>query len=299
MAFVRRKLRATITLAAIEGQAQTFANSGGADSVVIENLRMSAEILHAGGPSDGTLELSVYGVTETTMNRLSTLGMKLNLVPKNAIVIEAGDDDAGMSKVFTGYILGALADFNAQPDVGFHFTAHTLTPQAVAPATASSFQGSADVATMMSGFAKLMGLPFENNGVNARLSNAYYPGSLRDQAQACADAAGIAWNHGEGGVLAIWPKFGWRDGKIPLIAPPPIGSMVGYPSYSDLGINVTTLYDPSIVFGGRIQVQSKLIAACGTYAVYGLHHHLACEMPDGPWFTTVNGYSSVFSVPIS
>jgi hypothetical protein len=53
MALVTRKLRATITLATISGQSQIFPNSGGADTVVIENLRMSAEILHAGGPRTG------------------------------------------------------------------------------------------------------------------------------------------------------------------------------------------------------------------------------------------------------
>ena len=141
MALVQRRLRATITLANIEGQAQTFANSGGTDTVVIENLRMSAEILHAGGPSDGTLDLTVWGLTKSTINRLSTLGMQINLVPKNSIFLEAGDDENGMSLVFMGYILGAFGDFNASPDVSFHLTAHTLLPQSVIPAAASSFKG--------------------------------------------------------------------------------------------------------------------------------------------------------------
>lgn len=303
MALVIRRLRATITLAAIEGQAQTFANSGGADTVVIENLRMSAEILHAGGPSDGTLDLTVYGLTESTINRLSTLGMQINLVPKNQIILEAGEDDGSGgftngATVFTGYILAAFGDFNASPDVSFHLSAHTLTPYSSIPAKASSFQGSADVATMMSGFATLMGLKFENSGVSGQLSNAYFSGSAKTQAQACADAAGIAWNHGEGGVLAIWPKNGSRNGQIPLIAPPPTGGMKGYPTYTAYGISVETLYNPSIGFGQQVQVQSSLQAACGTWAVYGLSHHLQCEVPDGAWFSTVLCYNPKFPVPV-
>ena len=149
---VIRKLRATITLATIEGQAQTFSSSGGADSVVIENLRMSAEILHAGGPSDGTMELTVFGLSLSTMNRLSTLGMQVNLVPKNLIVLEAGQDDGsgGFTNggtVFTGYILAAYGDFNASPDVSFHLSAHTLAPQAVATSKpTSATAGRLDVA---------------------------------------------------------------------------------------------------------------------------------------------------------
>jgi hypothetical protein len=111
--------------------------------------------------------------------------MRLNLVPQNSILLEAGDDQSGMATVFTGYVLAALADFNAEPDVSFHLTAHTLTPQAVAPAKATSFKGSADVATIMSGFATTIGLKFENSDVTTKLMNPYYSGSVRTQAQEC------------------------------------------------------------------------------------------------------------------
>ena len=294
MTLARRKLRATITLAVINGQAQTFANSGGADTVVIENLRMSAEILHAGGPSDGTLDLTVWGLTESTINRLSTLGMRINAVPKNQIILEAGDDQTGMAVVFTGYILAALANFNTSPDVSFHLSAQTLTPYSSLPAQASSFPGSADVATIMSGFATQMGLKFENSGVSGQLSNAYFSGSVRTQAQTCVDDAGIAWNHGDGGVLAIWPKFGSRNGQIPLVSA--ATGMIGYPTYSALGIDVLTLYNPSIGFGQKVQVQSSLKAACGEYSVCGLAHQLECEMPNGKWFSTVNCYAAKFNL---
>jgi hypothetical protein len=288
-------LRVTITLTAINGQKQTFPNSGGADTVVIEGMRMSAEILHAGGAMDGTLDLIIYGVSQSVMNRLATLGMKFNTVPTNLIVLEAGDDQSGMATAFTGYILTATADFNAQPDVAFYLSAHTLAPQAVDTAKASSFPGSADVATMMAGFARIMGLRFENNGITAKLSNAYFSGSIKTQAQECVDAAGISWNHGEGGTLAIWPKGGARGGVIPLISPKT--GMIGYPTYSNLGVDVRTLYNPSIGLGGKIQVQSSLTAASGIFPVYGLHHHLACETPDGPWFSTVLCYNPIVPLP--
>lgn len=298
-----RRLRATVSLATIEGQAQTFPGSDGNDSVVIENLRMVAEILHAGGPSDGTMELTVYGLSLSTMNRLSTLGMQINLVPKNLIVLEAGEDDGsgGFTNggtAFTGYILFAYGDFNASPDVSFHISAHTLAPQSVATAKPTSYRGSADVATIMSSFATLMGLKFENSGVQGVLSNPYFSGSVKTQAQACVDAAGVAWNHGEGGVLAIWPRNGARNGQIPIIAAPPNGNMKGYPTYTAYGINVETLYDPSISFGGKVQVQSSLQPACGTWAVYGLAHSLSCEMPDGPWFSVVSCYNPKYPVPV-
>jgi hypothetical protein len=113
------------------------------------------------------------------------------------------------------------------------------------------------------------------------------------------EAGGISWNHGDLGILAIWPKFGSRGGAIPLIAPPPLGGMVAYPTYSALGIDVQTLYTPSIGFGRQVQVQSSLQAACGVFTVVGLRHQLECEMPGGKWFSTVNCYTSKVDLDIS
>lgn len=298
MTLVRRRLRATITLSQLEGQSpQTFSGTS-SNQVIVQDLRMSAEVLHAGGPSDGTLDLTIYGLLRSTMNRLSTLGMQIDKVPRNAIVLEASNDDGQFGTVFTGYILAAYADFNAQPDVSFHITSHTLTPQSVATAPATSYNGSTDILTIMSSLARQLGLKFENNGVTGQLLNPYFAGSLKSQAQQCADAGGFAWNHGDLGTLAIWPKNKSRDtAQIPLISPST--GMKGYPTYTAYGINVETIYNPSIGFGGKVQVQSSLQPACGTWAVYGLNHHLECEVPDGNWFSTVLCYNPKFSPPVN
>ena len=301
MAFVIRKLRATISLASIQGQPQSFPGTGGADTVVVTNLRMSADVQHAGGPSDGTLNLTIYGLQFSTINRLSTLGMQINLVPRNTITLEAGQDDGqgnftNGSVVFTGYILSAYGDFNAQPEVSFHITAHTLAPYATAPVKATSFKGSTDVAIIMSGFATLMACKFENNGVQTQLQNPYFSGSARQQAQACVKAAGINWNHGDLGILAIWPKNGSRGGSIPVVSP--TSGMKGYPSYTAYGISVETVFNPSIGFGGKIQVNSSLQPATGQWVVYGLNHFLESDMPGGAWFSTVLGYNPKYPTPI-
>lgn len=301
MALVKRKLRATVTLASSpQGGQQTFQGTGGANTVTIENLRMSARLSHAGGPSDGMMGLTVYGLKLSTMNQLSTLGMQINLIPKNAIVLEAGEDDgnggiANASTVFVGYILAAYGDFNAMPNVAFHITAQCGLPLSVIPAQASSYKGSVDVATIMSSLATQMGLKFENSGVQTKLSNQYLSGSYRTQAQSCAVAAGISWTI-EKGILAIWPKNGSRNGQIPLVSKST--GMKGSPTYTAYGIAIETLYNPSIGFGGKIKVESFLPAACGEWAVYSLDHALDCELPDGAWFSTVLAYNPKFSTPV-
>lgn len=291
MALVERLLGVQISLAA---SGATF-KEGGNTVTLPAGLRMSATLLNAGGMSDGTLDLVIYGMTKSLMNQLSTLGMQINLVPKNPITLTAGDA-AGMATAFNGYIIAAYADFNAQPEVAFHISAHTLGAFATAPAEASSFKGPISVAMIMAGFAAKMGLRFENSGVETVLSNCYFSGSLRDQAQSCVRQAGIAWNSGELGVMAIWPKNGSRNGKIPLVAPPPKGSMIGYPSYTAYGIMVRNLFNPNLGLGQKIKVESDVLTP-GEWAIYLLSHNLEAHTPGGKWESTIMAYNPKHPTP--
>lgn len=256
----------------------------GANTLKVSGLRAQAKIVKAGGPSMSRADVAIYGLTLSNMNELSTLGMRVTLQRRNSIIIEAGTEEDGMSTVFQGTIVDGFADMAAAPDVAFRIGAHTGLLDAVKPASPTSIQGSADVAGIMSGLATQMGLVFQNSGVTARLSNPYFYGSPRMQAQACAEAAGINWIIDDN-VLAIWPRDGVRGGAIPLISKET--GMVGYPAYTSNGIMVRTLFNHNVGFGQKIRVESDLEPASGEWAVFSLAHDLSTLMPGGPWFTTI------------
>lgn len=235
-------------------------------------------------------------MTLSQMNDLSTLGMQIQTVPKNLITVTAGDSGAPLSTVFVGDIYNAYADFQGSPEVVFHIEAHTLVANANISAAPTSIQGSADVAGLMSGFASQMGCTFENNGINTKLSNPYFAGSLREQALACVTHAGISWNGGDNGVVAIWPKNGARNGGIPLVSPET--GMVGYPSYIAQGLLLKSLFNPAITFGGKIQVKSSLTPACGTWAVVSLTYELDSLFPNGKWFSVIGAVNPQYAPTI-
>jgi hypothetical protein len=289
MSFVRRKINVTFTLA--EG---TFAESG-KNTVTLSGLRTSVRCIKAGGPSMGTLQMMVFGMTPSIMNRLSTLGMVIQLVPRNTVTVEAGDDQSGMGTVFIGTITNAYPDFNAMPDVGFFVEAHTGLIEAVELAKPTSYRGAAKVDVIMSGLASKMQLAFENSGVDTVLANPYFSGSLRSQAKACAEAAGINWVI-DNGVLAIWPRNKARGTAIPLVSADT--GMVGHPSYTAQGIALRPEFNPSIGFGWKIKVQSDLDRANGTWAVYSLAHMLDAELPKGQWFTDIGAYNPAYAAPV-
>lgn len=285
----QRRLATTIQLGTGD-----FGNGTG-NVATLRGYRASARIKHAGGPSDTTLEMTIWGLSRSVINKVATLGAKLNLVPKNTIVVSAGDNNGQPTTVYLGYILQAWADFGAQPEVPLHITAHAGLPQAVIPALATSYRGSVDVGTIMNGLATSMNLKFENSGVSVQLRNPYFSGSYKSQMRECAEAAGINATI-INGTLAIWPRFGFRNGSISLVSK--ATGMANYPTYTDLGIMLKTIFNPSIGFGQKIKVESSLEQATGEWVVYGLNHALDEEIPDGGlWESDILAYSPKRATP--
>lgn len=319
MTLKQNRIEVAIRLASGTGtnQPNTFTESG-TDTVTLSGSgpagrRASAQIENSGAPSGGSASVRVWGMTPSLMNQLSTLGLSYNLIARNTLTVLAGNDEDGLATAFSGTITAGYASYEGSPDVPFHFVCNAGLADAVAPAAASSFPGPTDVATIMSGFARQMGVGFENSGVTAQLRSPYFAGNIKTQMQACAEHAGINAEIVDG-KLCIWPKGGNRSTPTPvLIAAPPLGKMISYPAFTQNGIVVKTVYDPRIAFGGLVKVQSVVLQAAGQsksapvssvlpangeWAVYKLDHNLEASVPKGQWMSTVYCFNPRYPRPV-
>lgn len=297
-----RQINVTLTLGT-----GSFGQTG-KNTVKLSNLRVVATIKKGGFPSLDAANIRVYGIQPSIMNQVSTLGIPISMVRLgNTVTVEAGNPTDGFSIAYYGYMHQCWQDFSEVPETSLQINAFGGYPAALQPATPRSYPGTADVATVMSGLATAMGMQFENNGVQVKLSNGYFPGTALQQAHDIARAANIELyvdTSTANGTLAIWPKTGTRGGSIPLISA--ASGMVGYPKFSSNGMTFRTLYNPNIRLGAQIQMQSSLtfgvapttqttignqpggpngvwyIAAGGDGAV---SHSLSAQVPGGPWFT--------------
>lgn len=276
MSFVRRKISVTFTISegAFDG---TDANI-----VTVQNLRTSATILKIGGRGMGSLNLRIYGLHASLMNKLSTLGLTPMEQRHNSVSVSAGDDEAGMAIVFIGTIQNGYVDYMGAPEVSFNVQAFSGLEALVKPVQPSSYRGSTDVATIMGNLAAIMNLKFENNGVNVKLAYPYFSGTAREQALDCVEHANIEWNNMDNGVLAIWPKGSSRGGSILEISPET--NLVGYPAYTSWGVTITITFNPSINYGSKIKLVSSLLPACGEWVIYRIEYILESETPEGEWF---------------
>ncbi len=281
MTFVKRKIDVTISL----GTGQ-FGDIEGPE-VTLSGLRANASIVAYNGDAQGQMQLRLYGLPLHMINQLTTIGPIMQERRNNRILVAAGDEGGAMSTVYQGTIDSAFGEFQGAPDVVFNITALAAAIQAVKPVGASSYRGSADVATIMQTLAETMGFAFENNGVSVQLSNPYFPGTALEQVKSCARAGNIYYTI-DRGTLAIWPKTAARVGD-PVEVSPETG-MVGYPGFSGNGLVLTTLFNPNLALGGQVNVTSSLPVACGVWNIFSIVHELESETPGGSWFSQISCY---------
>jgi hypothetical protein len=280
--FTKKRIDVTISLATGAG---SFDGTGN-NTVKLSGLRMMADMINAGGESMGALQLRVFGLPQSMMNQLTNIGGVSRVDPLNKVLLEAGDDAGGMQMVFMGTIYNAWGDYSSQPDAALNILANAGMDAFIKPVGPSSYGNpSTDVATIMADLAKTMGLGFENNGVQVKLSYPYFPGTALAQVRACARAARINYSV-DRGTLAIWEQGTGRDGEIPVISPS--SGMVGYPhAVGSKVISLKTLFNSSIRPGSHVMVDSSLPMANGKFRVGPVSHSLSSELPGGPWFTTL------------
>lgn len=309
LSFVDRIIEVSIKLATAtqSGQPNSFAGSGGQDTVTLSGHRTAVRIEYSGAPAGTNAQVSLYGLAPNIMNQLTTLGIVFDQIQRNTITIQAGDAQAGLSTVFVGTIVAAYGDYNAAPDVAFHLVCQSSTIDNVAPTPASSFTGTTDVATVMAGFARQMNLGFINNGVNIKLASPYFAGNIAAQLRKCADHAHI---NAEpiNGILYIWPKgksLTAQGATIPLVSKN--SQMKGYPTYTAQGIIVEMVFNPQISFGSTIKVESTVklvtgslqnVANAGLWVVYKLDLALDAQMPHGQWKGVAHCFALGFPAPI-
>ncbi|EOT9994781.1 hypothetical protein ACNERV_002815, partial [Escherichia coli] len=123
-----------------------------------------------------------------------------------------------------------------------------------------------------------------NNGVLAKIENPYFEGNPIAQIQQCAHAAGIEIDFRLGAIY-IWPQGGSIDDTIPLISPQ--HGLIGYPVFSNYGINFQCQYSDLILRGRKIQLETSLPNGSGVYTVQSAVHHLSTWSEGGPWSTIV------------
>ena len=274
----KKQLRFVVTLA--EG---VFSDKN--NQVVLDGFRAIVEVQKAGGQMMSTSTVRIYGLAQELMNQLTTLAFKAMSYIKNTIDVIALDGEQ-QTLIFRGQIINAWGDYSGMPDVCLYIETQTGYFQQVELGDPLVYKGTANVSGLMLALAKKLGVPLENNNVTAKIANPNYSGSTVDQIRNLAADTKTDF-YLDDTVLAICPKglTRKRTARVPLITSQ--SGLIGYPTFDKVGITFNTLFNPSILFGSQIIMESDIPQANGLWQVCSMVHKLESEKPGGAWFTTV------------
>ena len=289
MSLVQRQLSATFQLEPpllAPNAKPTF--DGTNNTVTVSGLRMSASIAKTGGYDQGTLQLTIWGLPLSIMNALSTLGRAQGQIPRNQVSLLAGNAASTVSLAYYGQVFSSYIEAAGAPDVSMRVTASTSFQAQSIAVPPVSYQGRADAVVILQQLATQGNFaPMINNGVQGVfLTNPYLKGSVMQQIQKVCRDAGIFYSITFDGKLAIWPRGGGLK-KAAIVVSAATG-MVGYPSPSSNGfLEVQTLYNPDLQYGGLVQLETSFNVAQNMWQICGISHNLDALVPDGQWFTTL------------
>ena len=301
--FVQRRIDVTFTLSG-----DVFSSSSEADSIKFRGLRVLCEIYNPPQAEMNRAQLSIYGISQEVMNRLTRMlwtGEVANGLANDLIKIEAGTNDNDMTTVFIGNIISAYPDYQNIPNVPLVVYAQTVALNQMASEQmksvyqADTWKGDVKVADMAKKIASDMGLSFENNGVESTLRDQYLWNTPLAKMKTLADIAEIDYYITDS-VLSICKRNKQRNvyaaDNAPIISPET--GMIGYPVPYMMGaVYVNVLFDSKIVHGGLIKIDTmakavndnslKIDSAQGFFFVLSMDHFLDSELPDGNWYTRI------------
>lgn len=276
--FTRKIIETRLTLA-------SGSYGGQGNTKIIRDLATRVSVEKPGLPDKAKARIEIYNLKLEDMDRLKTLGYRAREYRRNLVEVHAGDEESGLSMVFSGEITFASADFLAAPDPFFTIDAVSGLIPDLTPEGPSTFKGEIGVADIIGKIANEIGYPFENQGVTAKLRSPVLQGSPFAKAVSAARQAGVDLLT-EDRKFILLPAGGSLKGNSVLLTDQ--SGLVRYPTLTNTGITIEALFNPNFQRGSLIEVRSVVPGASGVWRISKLSHDLSANgSTAGPWVSRI------------
>lgn len=259
----------------------------GQEAITFKDFAMSVSIDKSGCPAYPKASVVLKGLSLNTMERLTHLGFKSFSLKRNKINISAGQKGKTLSVIFKGEIVNAWADFNAAPSPVFKIEANCGLFPALIPQPPISVNGNQTVTGLIDQITKEIGYTLENNDITASIKDCIIDGDPVTKMRRIAEAVGVDLIFDDEKVVLI-KNHGTRktQGSVPLINA--TNGMIGYPTFTNNGINVSTFFRPDLRIGANFKLETIVPRASGTWKITGLRHELCANDPGAQsWKTNI------------
>ncbi len=258
----------------------------GANQITVEGLPTTVDIQKQGGDERPSCTVTIGNLNIDVVKQLTTLSFRPLQRFKNQITVNAGEVGKQLQTIFIGDFENAYGEFQNAPTMNLMVKAISAQHGALMATPATSVDGTEQVAKLMEQWAVEAGCTLENKGVNASVKNAVYRGSPVDKAKTLARDVGIDLIIDDG-KFVITPNGQAVDGNAVLIDPK--HGLLGYPAFSNDGIEFNMIFDPNVKIGGLVKIESIVPRASGIWKVTKITTKLEAYVPNGgSWNSSVS-----------
>lgn len=258
----------------------------GANQITVEGLPTTVDIQKQGGDERPSCTVTIGNLNIDVVKQLTTLSFRPLQRFKNQITVNAGEVGKQLQTIFIGDFENAYGEFQNAPTMNLMVKAIAAQHGALMATPATSVDGTEQVAKLMEQWAVEAGCTLENKGVNASVKNVVYRGSPVDKAKTLARDVGIDLIIDDGKFI-ITPNGQAVDGNAVLIDPK--HGLLGYPAFSNDGIEFNMIFDPNVKIGGLVKIESVVPRASGIWKVTKITTKLEAYVPNGgSWSSSVS-----------
>lgn len=260
----------------------------GQKAITFNGFAVSVSISKSGCPAFPKATVSLKGLKLETMAQLTFLGYRAFAYRRNSIRIEAGEQGKTLSTIFKGQISRAWADFNSAPSPTFKIEARCGLFPALVPQAPITVKGTQPASNIFQQIANEIGYEFENNDITTNIKDFIISGDPVTKLKTVAQAIGCNVIFDDDTVVLVDKKASRKTkGSIPVINAQT--GMIGYPTFSNTGISVSTFFNPSLRIGADFKLETIVPKASGTWKITSLSHELTAYDPNGSqaWRTNI------------
>lgn len=261
----------------------TLKKGGANNQYVFENCAIHARIEKTGGSEFAKASVDIFGLTIETMGKLTTLSFNPFKNDWNYIEILAGEQGTTLQSIFKGEITLAYADLNNGKVLKIQ--AHTGAYPVLMPDPPRSVVGEQSASSLIESLAKQANFSFSNEGVTAVVNDMTLSGDPVTKMRSIATQVGAELLIDDDTVVLL-PSGGARkpQGGIPVVSVDT--GMIGYPTFTNTGLNVSTFFRPDLRLAAMVRVESIIPGATGNWRIVRLSHDLSVNNPGGAAWRT-------------
>ncbi|AXF52898.1 MAG: hypothetical protein [Bacteriophage sp.] len=253
-----------------------------------EGLAIEASITKTSSASaSNDASIKITNISKETRNLILTETSPWNtLKARKQIIVEAGRQSYGYSRIFVGDIMAATP--SQPPDIALTLTARTNSYNKLQPIS-KSYTGLVSTQKVAQDIADSMGLTLSFQATSKQVGSYAFTGAKSKQLDRLAELGGVIAYVDDDRLVVLDSGNGLSETQKQTNILSLESGMVGIPEVTEQGIKVKMMFEPFSKCGGEIEIKSIINpVADGKYIIFKMTYDIANRSDQ--FYTTLECY---------